>query len=332
MKRILILKLAAMGDVVMASTLVGALRARWPEAQITWITDRRLLPLVSRFVGVDLVRGVDAESLLAGRGLRRAVAGLAAMWTVGRGYDLALIAHADPRYDALVLGAMPRERRAFRDASHVHAPRPGRWHGAEYARMVGDDAPALLASLRWSGGAPPMRARQRQVLLAPGGARNVLRDDHLRRWPVESWVALARELHASGCQLTVIGAKSDAREAQPLLQAVPAATDAVGKDSLDGLVERLARADAVVTHDSGILHLAQLTATPTVALFGPTRAAERVAPGARVTVLTAAASLPCAPCYDGRDYAPCARNRCLTDVPAEQVAAAVTAMLAAHAD
>lgn len=338
--RVLILKLAAMGDTVMASTLVGAVRDRRPDARITWLTAQALLPLVRRFAGVDEVLGVDADALLAGRGLQRVRAGLRTMWTLGRGpFDLALIAHGDARYARLLLGARVRATRALHGE---YGPRPGMWHGAEYARLVDDvwshgraaragasNAPPRLASLRWSEGAAPARARARHVLLAPGGARNVLRDNPLRRWPVAHWVALARQLHASGCRLTIIGAGSDAADAAPVLQAVPSAANAVGTDSLERLLARIAAADAIVTHDSGTLHLAQLTDTPAVALFGPTPPSSFVAPQARVTIVSAASGLACAPCYDGRDYAPCALNRCLTDVPAERVAAAVDDLLRA---
>lgn len=326
--RALIVKLAAMGDTVMASTMLGAIRARHPEAHITWVTAHGLVPLVRRFRGVDEVRGIDADALLAGRGVRRWTAALRAVWTIGRGpWDLALVAHADPRYAALLRGARIRDVRVVRDG----APK-GQWHGDAYARFVDEDAVAQFAPLVWPTGAPPARHRARHVLLAPGGARNVLRDNPLRRWPLAHWVALATQLHAEGYRLTVIGAPSDVADAAPVLQAVPSAEDAVGKDSLEQLLHRIAAADAIVTHDSGTLHLAQLTDTPAVALFGPTPPDSFVAPQARVTVVSAAAGLACAPCYDGRDYAPCALNRCLADVPAARVAAAVEAVLAERAD
>lgn len=325
--RVLIVKLAAMGDTVMASTMPGAVRARWPEAHITWVTGAALAPLVGRFEGVDRVVVIDADALLAGRGIPRLGAALRAYWAIGRGpFDVALLAHADPRYRVLLRGTRVRDLRVFGGGRHA-GPLPGRWHGEAYARLA-SDAPARFARLRWPEGAAPARAGARHVLLAPGGARNVLRDNPLRRWPVEHWCAVATALDAAGCRLTVIGAPSDAVETSAVLRAVPRAEDAVGKDSIERLLARIAAADAVVTHDSGVSHLAQLSDTPTVALFGPTPPASFVAPQARVTVLSAAAGLACAPCYDGRDYAPCALNRCLADLPPARVVEAVLALLA----
>lgn len=337
--RILILKLAALGDVVMASTMVERVRTRWPDAHLVWVTGQGAVPLVRRFAGVDEVRGVDDQALLAGRGLARAGAAFGALRTIGRGpYDLAVVAHTDPRYERLLLGARVRERRVFRPATADGLPPRDVWAGAEYARLVDEASrPAAqlsgradgasgsipqLAQLLWPNGVPP-RARSREVLLAPGGARNVLRDDPLRRWPAAEWGALAAALLAEGCRVTVVGGPRDRGEGDVVRAAAPGVRDAIGADDLDALLDRLARADALVTHDSGLLHLAQLTRTPTVALFGPTRPLERIAPGAAVTVRSSAAGLACAPCYDGRDYAVCVENRCLTRLRVADVAGAV---------
>jgi ADP-heptose:LPS heptosyltransferase len=361
-RRIVIVKLAALGDIVMASTLVDAIRTRWPAAHLTWVVGEAHAALVRRFVGVDDVRTIPADTLLAGRGLDRLIAGARSVARIGLGpWDVAFVGHSDSRYAELLRFAGVGEVRMF---SGIRAPRPERWFGAEYARLVwedGDatpreslransftsaggfsvssfdasssvvaDAPPQLATLNWPAGIPPARARARHVLLAPGGARNVLRDDHLRRWPAEKWGALAARLIAEGCRVTVIGGAGDRAEADAVAAAVRgvvgssgAFDDLVGTLPLEGTLELIARSDLLVTHDSGPLHLAALTRTPAVALFGPTDPQQFVAPKADVTVMSAAAGLECAPCYDGKGYAPCGLNRCLTDVSVNRVAGAV---------
>ncbi len=361
-RRIVIVKLAALGDIVMASTLVDAIRLRWPGAHLTWVVGDAHAALVRRFVGVDDVRTVPADTLLAGRGLDRLIAGARTVTSIGLGpWDLAFVGHSDARYAKLLRFAGVAEVRTM---SGLRAPRPERWFGGEYARLVwedGDaipreslrahsftsragfsvssfdasssvasDAPPQLATLNWPAGIPPARARARHVLLAPGGARNVLRDDHLRRWPAERWGALAATLVAEGCRVTVIGGAGDREEADTVARAVRreagsagAFDDLVGRLPLEGTLELIARSDLLVTHDSGPLHLAALTRTPAVALFGPTDPQQFVAPQADVTVMSAAAGLECAPCYDGKGYAPCGLNRCLTDVTVGRVAGAV---------
>lgn len=199
--------------------------------------------------------------------------------------------------------------------------------GEEYVALVHQDLPrvprghhlARLAHLRSPGpadAAPPIPGL---VLLAPGGGRNILRDQPLKRWPVDRWVALARGLEAAGVPLGIIGDQRDAAETAAIRAAVPAASDWSARTSLEVLLDRIATSALLITHDSGPMHLAMLTRTPVVALFGPTDPTIFVDPRADVRVLSAAAGLPCAPCYDGRDYAVCGANRCLTGVSADAV-------------
>lgn len=166
--RILIIKLAALGDAVMASTTLPALRERWPNARITWLCGRGIAPLIHCFEGVDEVVPLDERRLLAGSlvvkaaSLAVAMAGLA-----GRAYDLCLVAHKDWRYRLIPLAARCRTVRAL---GGRNGPVPGRWHGDEYRRLaLGEDGPftasAPLATLRGAaaqspamGGAPPPRS------------------------------------------------------------------------------------------------------------------------------------------------------------------------------
>ena len=79
--RYLIVKLAALGDVVMASTLVGAIRGRDAEAHITWLCGSGVAPLVRLFDGVDEVVVVNELALLRGSAPARFRA-LLALWVL----------------------------------------------------------------------------------------------------------------------------------------------------------------------------------------------------------------------------------------------------------
>jgi heptosyltransferase-2 len=326
--RVVVVKLAALGDLVMASTLVHAVRTRWPQAHLTWVTGAPLVPLAQRLEGIDRVVPVDTQALLAGGLAHRARAMAQAWWRVGRTpYDLGVVAHTDPRYALLLQGARVRTVRHFR----VTPPRRGEYMGAAYARLVGEgEAAVQLALLRLADDELMLGADARgAVLLAPGGARNVLRDDALRRWPLGQWVQLARALRDRGERVLLVGGAGDAAEAEAIAGQVPGVENLVGRTSLVALMALVAQARLLVCHDSGPMHLAALTRTPTVALFGPTAPAERMAPGVPMVAVSAAAGLPCAPCYDGREYARCSNNRCLGEVPVARVLAAAGELLGA---
>jgi heptosyltransferase-2 len=329
--RVLVLQVAALGDVVMASTLIGAVRDRWPSAWITWVTDEGFAPIVRRFDGLDEVIGIDAGTLLRSRSPLSRLAALWRAWgRIGHDrWDLVLIGHRDPRYGLVVRLTRARDRRRL-------GPPPGRvghgqsgWMGEEFASLAGEPSGppvrrARLARLRAQAvGEPPERSPM--VLLAPGGGRNVLRDQPLKRWPIAQWVDLARGLAAAGVPMTLVGDRFDRREAEAICAAVPGVGDLIGRTSLSELLDLIASSDVLVTHDSGPMHLAMLARTPVVALFGPTAASVFIDPTAPVRVLTAASTLPCAPCYDGRSYAPCAANLCLSRVAVTSVMDAILA-------
>ena len=326
--RILVVKLAALGDVIMASTLVCGIRAEYPDAELTWVVGAGAAPIVRLMRGVDRVIEVAEGALLGGRRLHAGVAMLKAWHAIGRGYDLALVAHTDARYELLVKASGAKTVRRFANAT---GPRPGKWHGAEYLRLVREDFaidtfarfPALKHELVPR--APIAESAEPFVIVAPGGGRNLMRDDALRRWPLASWAAVVQTLTAQGLRVVCVGGADDAEEGAAC--AAMGATDLTGRTSLVELFALMQSASTVVTHDAGPLHIALLAQRPVVALFGPTRGDERIPVWANAVVLSSAWGLPCAPCYDGHDYAACALNLCLTRVRPSNVVAAIEGQL-----
>ena len=91
----------------------------------------------------------------------------------------------------------------------------------------------------------------------------------------------------------------------------------------------LSRMDTVVTHDSGILHLAILLRRRVVALFGPTDPSGRVPQNSygRVRIFWYGSSISCCPCYDGKTFAKCDNNLCLDRIPVAEVDAVLEGFL-----
>ena len=336
-RSVLIVKLAAIGDVVMALPMVTALRAQDADTKITWLCGRSAAPLVERVEGIDECVVVDDVAILSGNRAQKTQAVMAGWSSLrGRRFDLVITAHSDPRYR--VLGARVRARQRRWLGEHGERPRlvPGRYYGDEYVRLVTeiDDKSAIRFA------PPPLRATldaavasrinalagRRLIAFAAGGARNPARDNPLRRWPIENYATLARQLAAAGDAVLLTGTADD-----EWIRAAFAdidVTDLIGATTLPGLAALYARCAAVVTHDSGPLHIARLVDARVVALFGPTMPITVMRESPRAVSLWPGVALPCAPCYDGQDFADCASNRCLQLLTPAAVAASVNALVA----
>ncbi|KDM66366.1 MULTISPECIES: glycosyltransferase family 9 protein [unclassified Acidiphilium] len=109
-------------------------------------------------------------------------------------------------------------------------------------------------------------------------------------WPAERFVALARALDYR--RIAVFGGpgEAEAARAAPVLAALPGAIDLVGRVSVVEAAACLARCALFVGNDSGLMHLAAAAGTPTLGLFGRSRASE-YAPAGRCAGFVAAPGL-----------------------------------------
>ena len=225
----------------------------------------------------------------------------------------------------LTLSHTRRERRLL----------PGRHHTDEFARILlaAPDGllPTQLAPVRPGRlpASPLARGARPRVLLVPAGARNLLADDALRRWPAENYLALAGMLVAQGVEVVLVGGPGDAW-VQPLFAGV-AVTDLIGALSLPETVALMEGADVVVTHDTGPLHLAGITGVGIVTLFGPTDPRGRLPQRPGVVALWGGEGFACRPCYDAHSFPACPANDCMRQLTPEMVLGEVLGMLGERA-
>lgn len=308
----------------MTSVLLSRIRAERPGAEVTWLCGSAMEPLVELFEGVHRVVTVDEKRLFHGRGLGR-LREVALVWRrLGQtNFDRILIAHADRRYRILApVFASDRVRMLDRGFSRMN-PISGRYVGDEYCRLL--DAPGnrgpigvrySVADVRPRLPSGSNHADAPTVVLVPGGARNVLRESALRRWPVARYRQLADGLAELNVRVLIVGDRND-EWVRPHF---------VGSDVIDRLGTPLAEtlallrdASLVISHDTGPMHLSRLVRTPLLALFGPTMPAQFLPEDEDAEVLWGGASLPCRPCYDGREFAACTDNRCMQTISVRDV-------------
>lgn len=91
-----------------------------------------------------------------------------------------------------------------------------------------------------------------------------------RRWPVDRWAVVGRNLAGRGCTVVVTGGPDETQLTSALASTVPGALDLGGSLTARELAQLVAGARLLLSADTGVAHLATAYRTPSVTLFGPT--------------------------------------------------------------
>jgi heptosyltransferase I len=259
-----LLRLSALGDVTHVVPLVRTLQAAWPACSIAWIIGRGEHRLLEGLAGVEFLE-YDKRSGLAGlRALRRRLRGrrfdaLLQMQVALRANLLSAVVPARRRigYDRArsrdLHGLFVDERIADRPGIHVLdaigsfcEPLGLRQDTVRWDLPVPDEAHAW-ARAQWPDDGRPT------LLISPCSSHV------LRNWRAERYAAVADHAAAQGWRVVLCGGRSrlERDTADAIVAAMRAAPlDLVGRDTLKQLPALLARADLVMTPDSGPMHIA----------------------------------------------------------------------------
>jgi len=134
-----------------------------------------------------------------------------------------------------------------------------------------------------------------RVAIAPGASP---------QWPTKQWgtgrfASLARSLADEGIEVLVVGGENEKPLAAEICDHCPQARDLTGRTSIRDLTALLSKTDVLVGNDSGPAHLAAAAGASTLSIFGPTDPRHSVAahgyPGRHETF--SPSHTRCAPCY-----------------------------------
>jgi heptosyltransferase-2 len=335
--RILVVQTGFLGDVILTTPLLAALRRHDPEAEITMLVTPSAVPLVRAHPALDHVIVDDKRG--ADRGLRGLV-GLVGRLRAG-GYTVAVAAHKSIRTGmALRAAGIPR-RVGFTTAPAARfytdrVERPLDRHDRD--RLLGllaplgiaagaDAAPPALgidadAAARAADLLAPLAAGRPLAAVCPGSAWRT------KRWPMAAFAGLVRRLEADGYRCLVLGAPDEAALTAAVVRAAAAGVDLGGRTDLPLLAAIMERAAVAVTNDSAPMHVATAMGTPQVAVFCATVPAQGYGPlGPRAVVVER--DLACRPCgRHGGERCPRGTDDCMELVTVDEVHAAVARVVA----
>lgn len=328
-----------LGDVVLASPAILALRRERPDLDLTALVKPVALPAVLGFPGISEVLTLSGT-------------GPAALWTAasewrGRRYDAALI--FPKGFREAFLAALARipirvglatDRRSFL----LTHPVPftvedwARHHALQFAKVL---APLGIAL---SGERPlfPLSDGDRRAAseamasngLEPGGFSvfHITASKAPRAWHPDRFAAVAQALEArTGLRPVLVGAPSDGPVHELFLEACPSALDLAGALSLKGSAALMEQCGLFVGNDSGPMHIAAAVGTKVVAVFGPGSPAKTAPPLPPDRLRVVYAGLRCSPCRQEffKDCKPSSAGKppCLEAIMVDHVLAACLDLL-----
>lgn len=285
--RVLMVKLAATGDVLRTTAFLRAIHATWPQAKVTWLTRRSAVSLFDGNPLVDEVLATD-DAVTAAR-------------LATETFDVVLCPDADPDAAALAAMANGTQRRGYvRDAAGRVVPLgegAAKWlsmglsdtekraNRDTYQHLVAD----VLGLDRTLVTEPVLepssheRAAARAFVQGLGAAGTLigLNTGAGGRWAYKVWTrehqqTFVRQCTDAGCSVLLLGGPEEVQRHRELLAANPgrAVFDGGNHNSFGRFAGLVEQCRVIVTSDSLAVHVAAARKVPAVVLFGPTSAAE----------------------------------------------------------
>jgi heptosyltransferase I len=334
-RKILLIKLSAVGDVVHTIPVLNKLRRRYPAAHLDWLVTPPIAELLQHHPGITNIIEFEREAWSTPWRLTpfAAYARLAAKLRAAT-YDLVIDVHGQLRTAALTLATgaparigFDRPRASVWDASPRKFPEPARkhaWQGARegswlaYTHHIAVPTLDLHAVDRYlnigsilgldKGPADfsfpiPQAANSRiDTLLRQHG---IDRTDvvaiapgtiwETKHWGNDKFAEVARHFLSKGCAVVLIGSQRERRVCEEVADLAPGVVDLAGMTTLSELAALIRRSALNITNDSGPMHLAVALNRPVISIFGPTDPVWIGPYGRPHAVLHA--DLPCSPCY-----------------------------------
>ena len=335
MQRVLLIRLRSIGDTVLSTPSLFALRRFLPNAEIDILVEDWVAPVLEGHPHADNVVVLERGGMISRARLARQIR--------STGYDVVYNLHGGTTATFLTRATGARHRvglKTYQYAQlHNHqAPSPLLLWGQQKTHSVEQQ----LALLGWTG--VPVTDRPRtQLGVTPEAAASVnqqlaeagLEDRKIalihpaaafatKQWATENFARVAEALAERGFAPVAIAAPNEQAILESLID--QASVRVVSLDlSLPEVVALAARSQVFVGNDSGIAHIANAVETRSVVIFGSSNVAHW-RPWNKAAAEVVLEGMPCQPCH-GYFCEKFPQPECILTVPVERVVAAIDKVL-----
>jgi len=342
---IFLIRTHAIGDVLLTTPVLRALKQAWPRTRLTMLVGDKSRPVLEGNIHLDAIHSFPESWWFQRR--------WGDIWRLTRSIrqvpkEMLILFHASPLLHlwGWLLSAPLRvgfdaEGAGFFLTHRVPLDLQGRRYLGEVnldlVRALGLPAGSpepeiFLSSAEQAAGSsllPAASGKKWLVGAAPGGGQNPLEQITVKHWPASHYAKLLGQL-ASACPITVVllGDRLDVQVeeiAQTLRAQGVEVINLRGRTNLRELAAVIGHLDLLITNDSAPMHLAVALQTPVIALFGPTAATALFPAGPQRLALQSPAG--CSPCYPFGRSPSCPDPLCLAALPVATVYQAVRQFL-----
>jgi ADP-heptose:LPS heptosyltransferase len=321
-KKILVIKLQALGDILMTTPAIRLLKQNHPEVLIDHLVFEPYINVTQNNVYINQVIPVNRKKFKLKRFL----------------YLLRLLMRIrKARYDAIINF---HPSKAIRSACRLlgskkiintnpNLKKYRKYHAETFQDIIiqnfegiqnGLDNQKMDFFIDTKNLDQNKLSRYRNYMcIHPGGGNNLGESTRIKHWPVENFVDLIKRIHGiSPLSILLTGNSKDCEIVDAIERGSAGVDNLCGKINLDELAFLFSKSRVNVSGDTGTMHLAATTETPLVALFGPTDPVQLLPRRTSVTLIKT--SLNCAPCYFGVfEGCKTGLENCMKDIPVEKV-------------
>ncbi|MDQ7798564.1 MAG: glycosyltransferase family 9 protein [Candidatus Edwardsbacteria bacterium] len=321
MNKYLLIRLGAIGDIVLATAAIEAISQAEPGSQIDLVCKARFAGLLKGHPKLANVHGFDETDRHQGlRGLIMFIHELSA-----NNYNFIIDLQNNPRSRMIAL--------CLNVGKKIHWPKDtwrrrmlvwGRGRGKTYKTVIQRYLAAVeKAGVKQPEAKPKLYPVVDDTIKLPQGEFIAIAPG--AHWPTKRWTGYSELITKIGngkWEIVVVSDKSDRLAVEEIInKSKTSVTNLCGQLDLAQLTYVLSKAKLLVTNDTGAMHIAEAAGTPVVAIFGPTVRQFGFAPW-RAESRVIETELDCRPCaLHGSRQCPQGHFNCMKLITADQVLA-----------
>ncbi len=334
-KKILILRLSSIGDILLSTPFIRQVRIAFPKARIDFVVKKEFYPILQFNPHLDKIYRYDKATGLAGLdALSKKLA--------EQKYDFVFDLHNNFRTRYILSKQNKKntfkiKKDKIKRALLVYAKLntyktvttiPQRYVTVgQQAGIIDDDNGLEIfwkdsIELEISSILQRHHTRNKFIVIAAGAAH------YTKRWPIDKYMKLVEKLLAySNAHIFLMGNDKE-KEMLSNLVISPRIINLAGQLSLLQAAALIGKAQVVVSNDSGLMHMASAVNTPVVAIFGSTVKELGFFPYKGLSVVHEVQNLWCRPCsHIGRSKCPLGHFKCMLNIKENDVFASVVKFL-----